>query len=47
MRKESKFRQHHCRNSNKKYERGKINDVMEEVRKNLNFGNEVIEILAA
>ena len=47
LRKEKKFRQYRYRNSNKKYERGKINDAMEEVRKNLNFGNEVIEILAA
>ena len=40
----SKFRQHRCRNSNKKYERGEINDVIVGVRKNLNFGNEVTKI---
>ena len=47
MRKQSKFRQHYCRNSNKKYERGKINNVMGGGRKNLNFGNESTKILAA
>ena len=36
-----------CQNSNKKYERGKINDVMGGGRKNLNFSNEITEILAA
>ena len=47
MRKESEFRQHSCRNSNKKHERGKKNDVMGGGRKNLNFSNEITEILVA
>ena len=45
--KRSKFQQHSCQNSNKKYERGKRNDVMAGVRKNLNFFNEITEIAAA
>ena len=40
----SKFWQHRCQNSNKKYERGERNDLMAEVRKNLNFSKEVTEI---
>ena len=47
LRKKREFRQHRCRNSNKKYERGKVNDVIGEGRKNLNFGNEITEIIAA
>ena len=46
LRKEKKFRQYCYRNSNKKYERGKVNDVMGWGRKNLNFGNEITKILA-
>ena len=46
MRKESKFRQQCCQNSIKKYERGKINNVMGGVRKNLNFDNEITKIFA-
>ena len=45
--KRSKFHQHRCQNSNKKYERGKRNDVTAGVRKNLNFVNEVTEIPTA
>ena len=45
--KRSKFQQHRCQNSNKKYERGKRNDVTAGVRKNLNFVNEVTEIPTA
>ena len=45
--KRSKFQQHRCQNSNKKYERGKRTDVMAGVRKNLNFVNEVTEIPTA
>ena len=33
----SKFWQHHCRNSNKKYEKGERNEVMAGVRKNFEF----------
>ena len=43
----SKFRQHRCRNSNEKYEREERNDVIAEVRQNLNFNNEVTKIPAA
>ena len=43
----SKFWQHHCQNSNKKYERGERTDVIVEVRQNLNFSNEVTEIPTA
>ena len=46
LRKEKKFRQYRYRNSNKKYERGKVNDIMGGGRKNLNFGNEITKILA-
>ena len=33
MRKESEFQQHRCQNCKKKYERGKISDVMVEGEK--------------
>ena len=46
LRKEKKFQQYRYRNSNKKYERRKVNNVMGGGRKNLNFGNEITEILA-
>ena len=37
LRKEREFWQHCCRNSNKKYERGKVNDVMGGGRKKFEF----------
>ena len=46
LRREKKFWQYRYRNSNKKYERGKVNDIMGGGRKNLNFGNEITKILA-
>ena len=47
MKKEANFSNTLVENSNKKYERGERNDVTAGVRKNLNFGNEVIEITVA
>ena len=40
--KRSKFQKHHCRNSEKKYERGERNDVTDGERKR-NFGNDIVE----
>ena len=45
MKKEANFSNTLVENSNKKYERGERNDVTARVRKKLNFGNEVAEIV--